>query len=188
MFLSSLSAFRSRGFATIPRSILTALLMALCACSSHAQVGGIDTDPGDPGTGGRNTIQGTIFVSSGRRLDRRAKVRLRSINGDQFRMSDDNGAFSFLRLKGGTYTITVDAGSEFEIAYETVDIVELQRRRTDAGQTLTVQITLSTKPGVVRQPGTVDAATAGVPEAARTLYKEALEAGQLGDSQKAIEK
>lgn len=188
MLLSSLTAFRSRVFATISRSILTALFIAFFACSSPAQVGGIDTDPGDPGTGGRNTIQGTIFVSSGRRLDRRAKVRLRSMNGDQFRMSDDNGAFSFLRLKGGTYTIAVDAGSEFEIAYETVDIVELPRRRTDPGQTLTVQITLSTKQGAVRQSGTIDASTAGVPEAARTLYKEALEAGQLGESEKAIEK
>ncbi len=188
MFLSSLTAFRSQWFAAISRLILTALLIAFCAGSSHAQVGGIDTDPGDPGTGGRNAIQGTIFVGNGRRLDRRASVRLRSINGDQFRMSDDNGAFSFPRLKGGTYTIAVDGGSEFEIAYETVDIVELPRRRTDAGQTITVQITLSAKQDATRRVGTVDASTAGVPETARMLYKEALEAGESGDSQKAIEK
>jgi Tfp pilus assembly protein PilF len=188
MFLSSLAPFRSRGFATIPRYILCALMIVFCADSSRAQVGGIDPDPGDLGTGGRNTIQGTIYLSNGRRLDRRAKVRLRSMNGDQFVMSDDSGAFSFRRLKGGTYTLTVDAGSEFEIAYETVDIIELPRRRSEQGQLQTVQITLSPKQGATKQTGTVDASTAGVPEAARALYKEALEAAQSGDSKKAIEK
>lgn len=188
MFFSSLAAFRSSGFGTISQSIVCALLIAFFVSSARAQVGGIDPDPGDPGTGGRNTIQGTIFLANGRRLDRRAKVRLRSMNGDQFVMSDDSGAFSFRRLKGGSYTISVDAGSEFEIAYETVDIIELPRRRTDSGQVQTVQITLSPKPGATKQTGTVDASTAGVPEAARALYKEALEAAQSGDSKKAIEK
>jgi Tfp pilus assembly protein PilF len=163
-------------------------MIVFCADLSRAQVGGIDPDPGDLGTGGRNTIQGTIYLSNGRRLDRRAKVRLRSMNGDQFVMSDDSGAFSFRRLKGGTYTLTVDAGSEFEIAYETVDIIELPRRRSEQGQLQTVQITLSPKQGATKQTGTVDASTAGVPEAARALYKEALEAAQSGDSKKAIEK
>jgi len=189
MFFSSLAPFRSGGFATISQSIVCALLIAFFVVSARAQVGGIDPDPGDPGTGGRNTIQGTIFLASGRRLDRRAKVRLRSMNGDQFVMSDDSGAFSFRRLKGGTYTISVDAGSEFEIAYETVDIIELPRRRNDGGgQLQTVQITLNPKQGATQQTGTVDASTAGVPEAARALYKEALEAAQSGDSKKAIEK
>lgn len=188
MFLSSLTAFRSKAFCPIFRSILVTVLVAFCACPSRAQVGGIDPDPGDPGTGGRNTIQGTIFASGGRRLDRRAKVRLRSVNGDQFKLSDDNGVFTFLRLKGGTYTITVDAGNEFEIAYETVDIVELPRRRSDSGQTLIVQITLSTKQGTVRPAGTVDASTAGVPETARMLYREALEAAESGDNDRAIKK
>jgi len=189
MILSSLAPFHSRGLATISRSVLCGLLIVLCAGSSCAQVGGIDPDPGDPGTGGRNTIQGTIFVSNGRRLDRRAKVRLRSINGDQFMMSDDSGAFSFRRLKGGTYTLTVDAGSDFEVAYETVDLIELPRRRGGGeGQTQTVQITLSTRTGIVGPSGTVDASTAGIPEAARMLYKDALEAAQAGDGKLAIEK
>jgi tetratricopeptide (TPR) repeat protein len=111
------------------------------------------------------------------------------MNGDQFVMSDDSGAFSFRRLKGGTYTISVDAGSEFEIAYETVDIIELPRRRNDGGgQLQTVQITLNPKQGATGQVGTVNASTAAVPEAARELYKEALEAVQSGDSEKAIER
>ncbi|HSO76761.1 MAG TPA: tetratricopeptide repeat protein [Blastocatellia bacterium] len=188
MILSSLAQFRSPGFATISRSILSGLLISFFAGSSHAQVGGIDPDPGDPGSGGRHTIQGTIFVANGRRLDRRAKVRLRSINGDLFMMSDDSGAFSFRRLKGGTYTITVDAGSDFEVAYETVDIIELPRRGGGDGHTQTLQLTLSSKKGTLGPGGTVDASTAGVPDAARALYKDALEAAQLGDGNRAIEK
>jgi Tfp pilus assembly protein PilF len=110
------------------------------------------------------------------------------MNGDQFVMSDDSGAFGFRRLKGGTYTINVDAGSEFELAYETVDIIELPRRRGADGQTITVQITLSPKSGTLGPGGTVDASTGGVPETARALYKDALEAAQSGDGKLAIEK
>ncbi|HKP85353.1 MAG TPA: tetratricopeptide repeat protein [Blastocatellia bacterium] len=184
MFFSSLS--HSRGFAAAYQSILCAMLIAFCAVSSRAQIGGIDSDPGDPGTGGRNIIQGNIYLPGGRKADKRAKIRLRSINSDQFTMSDDNGSFSFRRLHGGTYNITVDAGNDYEIAYETVDIIELPRRRSDQGQTQTVQITLTPKQSAVRPVGTVDASAGGIPEAARALYKEALEAGQSGDSKTAI--
>jgi Flp pilus assembly protein TadD len=186
MLLSSLTPSHSHKFMAASRYILCALLIAFCADASRAQIGGIDSDPGDPGTGGRNTIQGNVFFANGRRADRRVKVRLRSITGDQFTMSDDNGAFSFRRLQGGSYTIIVDAGSEFEIAYETVDIIDPPRRRGDSGQLQTVQITLSAKQNAVRPAGTVDASTAGVPEPARALYKEALEVAQSGDSKKAI--
>ncbi|HEX8184818.1 MAG TPA: tetratricopeptide repeat protein, partial [Blastocatellia bacterium] len=151
-------------------------------------MGGIDTDRGDLGTGGRNTIQGTIFYANGRRLDRRVKVKLRSMYGEQFRIADDSGAFSFLRLKGGTYTVIVDAGPEFEIATETVDIIEAARRRDDTGQLQTVQITLQPKQNATaKTAGTVDAATGGVPEEARKLYKEAMESVAAGENKKAVE-
>jgi tetratricopeptide (TPR) repeat protein len=187
MLLSSLTPFQSRRLSSVTQVILCALLIAACARASRAQVGGIDPDPGDMGTGGKNTIQGNIYYATGQRMDRRVKLRLRGVNGDQFTMSDDSGAFSFRRLRGGTYTITVDAGGEFETAYETVDIIDPPRRRSDLGQTFTVQITLTPRQGAKKATGTVDASTAGVPEAARALYKEALEAGQSGDSKKAIE-
>src|SRR5713101_7969734 len=87
-----------------------AMLIFLCATMASAQVGGIDPDPGG-GTGGVNTIQGTIFLQGGKRLDRRAKVKLTGLaSGEQFQMSDDSGAFSFRRLQGGSYTVVVDAG------------------------------------------------------------------------------
>ncbi|MFL6215306.1 MAG: tetratricopeptide repeat protein [Blastocatellia bacterium] len=160
-----------------------ALLILLCATMTRAQVGGIDPDPGDPGTGGRNTIQGVIFFGNGRRVDRRVKVRLRGLNNDSFTMSDDSGAFAFRRLAGGSYTLTIDAGNEFEVATENVDIIEPMRRRNDPGQLYNVQITLRTKAAASQPVGTVDASI----EPARQLYKEALDSIQAGNSKKAIE-
>ena len=177
-----------RRFATISLSALAILLIASFAAPVHAQVGGIDSDPGDPGTGGRNTIQGRIFVRGGRKLDRRAKVRLRGLSsGEQFVISDDSGSFSFRRLRGGSYTVIVDAGAEFETASESVDIIEPMQRRNDPGVVVPVTIYVEPKrnraPGV---PGTVDASSGGVPEAALELYKQAVESAQSGDRKKAI--
>jgi len=165
-------------------------LATIFLTTSQAQVSGIDPDPGDRGTGGKNMIQGTIFLPGGQRLDRRVKVKLIGLaNGDQFQMSDDSGAFAFRRLLGGRYTVVVDAGSEFEIHNEAVDIVEPASRRGSPGITVPVYITLqprrsSTAGGV---PGTVDAKAGSIPEAARDLYKQALESAKSRDPKKAIE-
>jgi Flp pilus assembly protein TadD len=164
------------------------LLIAIFSSTAIAQIGGIDPDPGDRGTGGVNTIQGNIFLPGGRRLDRRAKVKLRSSIGgaEQFQLSDDSGAFSFRRLVGGTYTLTVDAGTEFEPAIETVDIVDAPRRRGDTGMVVPVNVVLKSKTATVGKAGTIDASTGGVPEEARDLYKQAVESAAAGDSKKAI--
>jgi tetratricopeptide (TPR) repeat protein len=169
--------------------LLSGSLIVTAATVARAQMGGIDTDPGNPGTGGRNTIQGAIFLPGGRRLDRRAKLKLIGISGQQFQLSDDMGAFSFRRLQSGSYTLIVDAGPEFEIATEQVDLIDAVRRRGDPGMIVSVNIHLQPKqtslPKAVR---TVDASVASIPEAARKLYSEALELARDGNSKKAIEK
>jgi tetratricopeptide (TPR) repeat protein len=163
------------------------LIGAISATDARAQMGGIDPDPGDPGTGGRNTISGSIFLPGGRRLDRRAKVKLIGLSGgDQFRLSDDTGAFSFTRLQGGRYTVVVDAGPEFEPVSESVDIIEPARRRGDPGQTQTVYLTLQPRRTSTGTVGTVDASSV-IPEPARQLYASALESAKNGDRKKAIE-
>lgn len=164
------------------------MLIFLCSTMASAQVSGIDPDPGG-GTGGTNTIQGTIFLQAGKRLDRRAKVKLTGLaSGEQFQMSDDSGAFSFRRLQGGTYTVVIDAGKEFELAAETVDIVEPPRRRGDRGITVPVYITLQPRTSSGSGgPGTVDAKAPGFPEAAGELYKQAIASAKAGDTKKAID-
>jgi Tfp pilus assembly protein PilF len=164
-------------------------LIALGASAAHAQVGGVDSDPGDPGTGGKNTIQGRIYVRGGTKLDRRAKVKLRGLaSGEQFVMSDDSGTFSFRRLIGGSYTIVVDAGAGFETTSEVVDIIEPMRRQGMPGVIVPVTIYIEPKragsPGTI---GTVDASAGGVPDSARELYKQAVESAGAGDRKRAIE-
>src|SRR5213596_1814171 len=101
------------------------VLNAIFAANSQAQMGGVDSDPGSRGTGGRNIIEGRIYYPSGRNVDKRLKVKMTSIRGgDFFTMADDTGAFSFRRVGAGTYTVVVDGGSEYEPVSEQVDVVD----------------------------------------------------------------
>jgi len=175
-------------FGILAAALFAALSITLCATPVRAQVGGIDSDRGDPGTGGKSSISGRVFLRGGGRLDRRAKVKLQGLNtGEQFQMSDDSGAFTFRRLRGGTYTVVVDAGEEFEPATETVDIIEPFRRRDEPGIVVPVTIYIEPKGSVKRTVGTVDASTGGVPDTAKTLYKQAIQSAQSGDTHQAIE-
>lgn len=187
MTKSPLTRFRSiRSFAGL--FLATALVIVLSATGTRAQIGGIDPDPGDKGTGGRNTLQGTIFLPGGNRMDRRVKVKLTGLaSGEQFQLSDDSGAFTFRRLQSGRYTLVVDAGKEFELAAENVDIIEPATRRGGQGITVPVYITLQPRENKSATPGTVDARTAAVPDAAKDLFKEAMESAKSGDRKKAIE-
>jgi Tfp pilus assembly protein PilF len=186
MTISPLARLRScRSFAGL--FLATALVIMLYATGTRAQIGGIDTDPGDKGSGGRNTIQGTIFLPGGQRPNRRVKVKLRGLSsGEQFLMSDDSGAFTFRRQLGGTYTLVVDAGSEYEIYTDTVDIVEVTRRGGQ-GTTVQVYVTLQPRGATSGAPRTVDARATAVPDTAKELYKQAMESAKAGDRKKAIE-
>ena len=107
------------------RGLLFALLLIpLLSASAYAQ---LSEGPGLGDSGvrnGNNSIQGNITYPSGRRLDKKLQVRISSVRGIDFStMSDDNGSFSFRRLPGGTYYITVDAGKEYYPVNETVNII-----------------------------------------------------------------
>lgn len=168
------------------RYILTwsALVLGLCAVAARAQTdGGIES--GDPGTGGRHTIQGRLYLPSGRKLDRRVRVRLSSVRGgESWALADDNGNFTFRRLTTGTYTVTVEGGREFETATETVDIFEGPRRE----QVYTVQIRLAERRAASdpARPGVVSAGPEAVPAAARARYENALGASAAGDHRRAV--
>ena len=171
-----------------PLLLLPVLLLLLLPSTTFAQ-----SDPGfdtEPGTGGRNTIQGNVYLPSGQRLDRRVRVRMSSVRGgDSYTMSDANGSFFFRRLAGGTYRITVDAGKEFETASETVDIFDASDpRRSKLGQVITVQVQLQPRRAATEtKPGVVSAALASIPKEARDLYEKALKSAQEGNHKKAVE-
>ncbi|HWW76122.1 MAG TPA: tetratricopeptide repeat protein [Pyrinomonadaceae bacterium] len=171
---------------TLARLCLAALLALFVCVTARAQTDDGLPDPGDAGTGGRHTIQGRVYLPSGRRLDRRLRVRLSGTRGgDNTTYTDDNGAFVFRRLVVGTYTVTVEGGREFGGASETVDILEGSRQDE---QVYTVQIRLAEKDGGTSEPraGVVSAAAASAPEAARARYEKALEAAAGGDHRRAV--
>jgi Tfp pilus assembly protein PilF len=164
-----------------------AAVIAFFVCvTARAQTDDGLPDPGDMGTGGRHTIQGRVYLPSGRKLDRRLRVRLSGARGgDNSTFTDDNGAFVFRRLVAGTYTVTVEGGREFGSASENVDILEGSRRDE---QVYTVQIRLAEKGGAggESRAGVVNAAGAAAPEAARARYEKALEASAAGDHRRAV--
>ena len=163
-------------------------LLAFSSSVVRAQFGGIDLDPGDPGTGGKNTIEGHIFYPSGRTLDKRLHVLLTSVtSGRRTTMADDNGEFIFRRLSPGTYTVTVNAGEEFEPVTETVYILESPTLRTAFGRSFSVQIQLKYKESSLGKASVLDASLASVPKPALKLYQKALASAQNGDNRKAIE-
>jgi tetratricopeptide (TPR) repeat protein len=176
-------------------SVLTFLALVVCALLSSGfcfaqSGGGVDST----GTGGRHTIQGRIYFPSGRRTDVRVKVKLYSTNsGDLTVFSDQNGTFSFRGLDAGSYTVTVDAGNDYEQARETV-YIEPQANMPRLGIILppvarlyTVDISLRLKQEIYMKAGVVSAALAAVPEQARDLYLKALSSSEAGEVTKAIE-
>jgi tetratricopeptide (TPR) repeat protein len=187
----SLTARRARA---LTRTLTCALafigaLAAPTAPHLYAQTDtGVDSESGDPGFGGAHTIQGRIFAPSGRQLGRRVRIRLNGVRGEASVMSDDNGAFTFRRLNGGTYRLTVEAGAEFETTAETVDIIDSPLRNRRAGQIVSVQIQLRVKrEDGAGKPGVVNAALAAIPKEARELYERALASAKAGERKRAVE-
>ena len=175
---------------TLIRLCLAAVLtFALCAAAA-AQDNGSLPDTGDSlGTGGRNTIQGRIYLPSGRKLDRRLRVRLSGVRGgENSTLTDDNGAFAFRRLSAGTYTVTVEGGGDFEPASETVDIFDGPRRTDQPGQTYSVQIRLEEKRAAAepKRAGVVSAAPDALSAEVRAHNDKALQASAAGDLKRAL--
>jgi Flp pilus assembly protein TadD len=165
------------------------LTISLSLVAAPAQQDGGGPESGDLGTGGRHTVQGRLYLPSGRKLDRRLRVRLSSVRGgENSTQTDDNGSFTFRRLTGGTYTLTVEGGRDFESATETVDVLDSPRRDAP-GQVFTVQIRLEAKrpARAEARPGVVSAAAAPVPKAAVELYEKAVASARGGEHKQAVE-
>jgi Flp pilus assembly protein TadD len=160
----------------------TFLLIFFASVTTQAQLSGsgIDEDRASGMRRGTNTIVGQVTFPPGRQAQRRCTVRLSSVVVGEFStMTDDNGVFTFRRLREGSYFIRVEAGKEFLPAQETVDLFD------NRGRTTTVQIQLKPKPSQAKV-GVVNAALAGVPRPAVELYKKAL-ASAANDRKKAVE-
>jgi len=165
----------------------SALLIALAQAAIFAQADAGIVDMSNPGSGGKNTIEGHIYYPSGHKLDKRLRVEISSVPGARAStLTTDNGTFLFQRLREGTYNLTINAGPEYELVNETVQITD-QGTRVRSGQVITVQIQLQPKSTVGTRPEAINAEFAGVPQAAREDYLKALAAARTGDHKKALE-
>lgn len=189
----------SKGRARFPFGLRPSLLLALfvpavmllAAPAARAQGSGANAT----GTGGRHVIKGRIIFPSGRRADIGLKVTLESTgSGTLSVISDANGSFTFPSLSPGSYTLVVDGGEDFATATERVIIESevISRSGSVVGPTsrpYSVQVYLRLKNDydMSVKPGVLNAALAGVPKPALTLYEKALESARKGESRKAVE-
>jgi tetratricopeptide (TPR) repeat protein len=124
------------------------------------------------------------------------KVTLESSSSERiFVIADMNGSFTFNNLAPGNYTVTVDAGQEYEKATENVLIEGMATSRTSSAdlarsnvpRTFNVMINLQPKPVAGNKAAVVNAALSSVPKAAADAYRAALDSVKLGDTKKAID-
>jgi tetratricopeptide (TPR) repeat protein len=161
------------------RLVHSAILLVLIALLANAQ--GVGSSRGLSSSDGIHTIQGRVHFPSGRSTGSASvKVSLESVSafGAMSTATDLDGAFRFTGLQAGGYTVVVDAGKEYEIARETVNI---DREASPGGRIVQVAIQLHLK---------VDAsnpAFAGVPQNALDFYQKGAAAAQKGDAKSATE-
>lgn len=124
------------------------------------------------GTGGGGSIQGHIVSPTGRLPETRIRVTLESSNtSGRSATADDGGVFIFSNLEPGPYTLTIDAGREFEVEKESVYIGASSRAAS-------VPVYLRLKPEA-------NPALSGVPKPAADLFVKAVAASRKGDDKTA---
>lgn len=152
------------------------------------------------GTGGKHRIHGRIYFPSGRRSDATAvQVILESSSSERLSVvADLNGSFTFNAIAPGSYSVTVNAGEDYEIGRDSVYVQGAPRSRTISGVELAladvpriynvlIHLQLKRGGGANSRPAVLDAALASVPKPAVELYDKAIEAIRAGDTKKAIE-
>lgn len=134
--------------------------------------------------GGRNTIAGVVFAPNGVPAGRGVRIRVVKAGAEANATTDDQGRFKITGLSSGSYTLIVEAGGDFEIDSQQV---EVDTPRGGLPSTDWVQIQLRYKPGPKAKPGVIDATMADVPERAIKFYRKAGAAAAKGDTAAAVQ-
>jgi tetratricopeptide (TPR) repeat protein len=177
-------------------SFLLALGIVLCfsETSVYAQMG-----RNTSGTGGKHTIQGSIYLPGGTRTDNSITVKLESTTYSSLSVvADRSGSFSFTNLTPGSYTIVIDAGENFEITREYVYIDEtaapqgrsdpgaVRMRVTESPRIFRVPIYLQLKRNKSLSNKILNAKLAGVPKDALKYYEKGIELSRSNKTEEAI--
>jgi Tfp pilus assembly protein PilF len=160
------------------------LAVLIFAAVTYAQ-GGVGSTRGLPDSAaGLHTIEGRVYLPSGRRAGAGITVSLEgNVNGTHRAATDGDGSFLFRSLPAAEYTVVVDGGPDYESVRETVTIFGNTGGTTGpSGQTMMLDIHL-------RPKGSADAEKmfAQFPKPAVDSYKKGMDAAHNGDSKKAVE-
>ncbi|MDQ6788399.1 MAG: tetratricopeptide repeat protein [Acidobacteriota bacterium] len=175
--------------------LFSSVVLSFSAVSVYAQMG-----RNTSGTGGRHTIQGSIFFPDDvRPSDGTITVKLESTSYSSLSVvTDRNGGFSFSNLTPGSYTVIIDAGENFEIAREPVYIDDTSNPpiRTDPNspamilpenpRTVRVPIYLQLKKNAPLNNKILNAKLAGVPKDALKHYEKGIELGQINKAEESV--
>jgi tetratricopeptide (TPR) repeat protein len=168
----------------LSRILFTALLLFAPLTLASAQGVGAGRDIAD--TGGNNVITGRIYYPNKPSEDVRIRVMLESNSSPTITTTTNaDGVFKFSGVNTGYYTVVVDAGADYEIVREQVNIEKSMNYSSGSAQ---VPIYLRPKgSGPAAKPGAMNPALTGVPKAAIDLYQKGLEFAQKNDNKKAVE-
>lgn len=186
--------FRERQFAkTFLVCIIGSILISAVGVLNVSAQGGMNYT----GNGGQNTIQGSIYFPSGRRVDITGlKIRLESSSsGDLTTFADSNGSFGFRNLTAGSYYVVIEASEFYEQMRESVYIDDPGGSNTRSSsisassipRVINVPIYLQTKrTNTNNKSGVVNAELSNIPKPALELYNKALESGSNSKTEQSI--
>lgn len=173
--------------------LMTAILSFFAAATGLLAQGTNNT-----GNGGRNIIQGRIYLPSGQRSSNTfLKIRLESMGlGDLTVFADANGSFAFKNLTAGSYYVVIQDDKDFEDFREGVYIDDPGSSSIRGGiapastpRTSSVQIFLQPRRmsgAPDSPPGVISAELAKAPPAAVDSYNKALAYAREGKNELAI--
>jgi Tfp pilus assembly protein PilF len=125
-----------------------------------------------------------IFTPDRTPAGRGIQVRLSKGTNDFTAWTDQDGKFSIIGVGNGSYTLTAEAGDDFEPASERLEIAQA---RGAPPQTFYVNVQLRWKRNVTQKPGVIDAGMASVPEKALQHYRNARSLVAKGNHQGAVD-
>ncbi len=164
-------------------ALLAISFVLVSAVIANAQ-GGVGSSRGLPeSAGGSHRIQGVVYLPDGRRAGAGIVVKLDgNVTGTRRTATDGSGEFSFNSLPAADYSLTLDAGPDYEPLRQSVVIY---------GNTGNVGLGATgdtTKVDAQLRPKAVSEAIlfAGVPKEAVDNYKKAMESARAGNRKKAV--
>lgn len=173
------TAAHIRSFNSI-RLLLGLLALLLPVTMVRAQ--GVGTGRDLINSGGNHVISGRVYYPTQTPGDVRLVVRLESNSAPSLSTSTNaDGMFRFSGLNTGYYTVVIDAGDQYELVRERIDI---ERGNTYSPRSVQIAVHLRPKGS---GPRSLVGMLPAVPKAALDLYEKGLAAAQKQDHKKAAE-